>query len=75
MVMPPSTGRQEAEALAQNVPGERYDRVVRLAQAIFGAPIAALNLIGNESQFTVASVGYPKGETPAEDSVSRPWTS
>lgn len=69
MVMPPSTGRQEAEAVAHNVPEERYDRVVRLAQAIFGAPIAALNLIGNDSQFTVASVGYPKGETPAEDSV------
>lgn len=69
MVMPPSTGRQEAEAVGHNVPEERYDRVVRLAQAIFGAPIAALNLIGNDSQFTVASVGYPKGETPAEDSV------
>lgn len=69
MAMPPSTGRQEAEAVARNVPAERYDRVVRLAQAIFGAPIAALNLIGNESQFTVASVGYPKGETPVEDSV------
>lgn len=69
MAMPPSTGRQEAEAVAHNVPAERYDRVVRLAQAIFGAPIAALNLIGNESQFTVASVGYPTGESPAEDSV------
>lgn len=69
MVMPSSTARQEAEALARNVSSERYDRVVRLAQAIFGAPIAALNLIGNESQFTVASVGYPKGEMAAEDSV------
>ncbi|HEY3736406.1 MAG TPA: SpoIIE family protein phosphatase [Jatrophihabitans sp.] len=69
MVMPPSTGRQEAEALARSVPAERYNRVVRLAQAIFGAPIAALNLIGNDSQFTVASVGFPKGEMPAADSV------
>jgi phosphoserine phosphatase RsbU/P len=69
MVMPPSTGRQEAEAVAHSGPAERYDRVVRLAQAIFGAPIAALNLIGNDSQFTVASVGFPKGEMPAEDSV------
>ena len=71
MAMPPSTGRQEAEAIAQDVPAERYDRVVRLAQAIFGAPIAALNLIGNDSQFTVASVGFPKGEIPVEDSVCR----
>lgn len=69
--MPPSTGRQEAEALAQNVPAERYDRVVRLAQAIFGAPIAALNLIGNDAQLTVASVGFPKGELPVEESVCR----
>jgi serine phosphatase RsbU (regulator of sigma subunit) len=71
MAMPPSTARQEAEAVAQNVPEERYDRVVRLAQAIFGAPIAALNLIGNDSQFTVASIGFPKGESPVEDSVCR----
>lgn len=69
MAMPPSTGRQEAEAIAHHVPEERYDRFVRLAQAIFGAPIAALNLIGNDSQFTVASVGYPQGETPYEDSI------
>lgn len=69
MVMPPSTGRQEAEALARSAPTERYDRVLRLAQAIFGAPIAALNLIGNDSQFTVASIGFPKGQIPAEDSV------
>jgi len=67
--MPPSTGRREAEAIAHNAPAERYDRFVRLAQAIFGTPIAALNLIGNDSQFTVASVGFPKGEIPVEDSV------
>ncbi|AYG02079.1 hypothetical protein D7I44_00015 [Gryllotalpicola protaetiae] len=71
MALPASTGRHEAEAVALSVPGERYDRVVRLAQAIFGAPIAALNLIGQDSQFTVASVGYPKGETPVEDSICR----
>ncbi|GAA4156615.1 hypothetical protein GCM10022286_07120 [Gryllotalpicola daejeonensis] len=71
MQLPPSTGRLEAEAVARGVSAERYDRVVRLAQAIFGAPIAALNLIGNDKQFTVASVGYPKGEGPVEDSVCR----
>jgi phosphoserine phosphatase RsbU/P len=71
MVMPPNTGRQEAEAIAHSVPAQRYDRVVRLAQAIFGAPIAALNLIGNDSQFTVASVGIPRGEMPVEDSICR----
>lgn len=71
MAMPASTGRQEAEAVARTVPADRYDRVVRLAQAIFGAPIAALNLIGNDEQFTVASVGFPKGRVPLEDSVCR----
>jgi len=71
MVMPPSTARQEAEAVARSVPAERYDRFVRLAQAIFGAPIAALNLIGNDAQFTVASVGFPTGAMPVEDSVCR----
>ncbi|GAB3601270.1 PP2C family protein-serine/threonine phosphatase [Microbacterium tumbae] len=69
MAMPPSTARHEAEALASLVPSDRYDRVVRLAQAIFGAPIAALNLIGNDSQFTAASVGFPTGEIPVEDSA------
>jgi hypothetical protein len=67
--MTPTTGRQEAEAVARHASADRYDRFVRLAQAIFGAPIAALNLIGNDSQFTVASVGFPKGEIPVEDSV------
>lgn len=69
MAMLPSTGRQEAEAVARNASADRYDRFVRLAQAIFGAPIAALNLVGNESQYTVASVGFPRGEIPMEDSV------
>ncbi|MCL2394174.1 MAG: SpoIIE family protein phosphatase [Acidimicrobiaceae bacterium] len=69
MVMPPNTGQQEANAIAKSVPAERYDRFVRLAQALFGAPMAALNLIGNDKQFTVSSVGFPKGEIPVEDSV------
>lgn len=69
MVMPSSAGRHEAVAVAHNVPADRYDRVVRLAQAIFGAPIAALNLIGKDTQYTVASVGFPKGETAVEDSI------
>ena len=69
MAMAPSMGRQEAEALAHNVTADRYDRFVRLAQAIFGAPMAALNLIGNDTQFTVASVGFPKGEMPIDESI------
>ena len=70
MVMPPSSSRQEAEAIVRAVPMERYERIMQLVQAIFGTPIAALNLIGNSSQFTVAAVGYPTGEIPVEESVS-----
>lgn len=51
--------------------GERYQRVIRLAQAIFGAPIAALNLIGEEEQYTVAAVGAPTGSMPVEQSICR----
>ena len=69
MTMPPGVGRQEAEALAHSGAAERYDRVVRLAQAIFGAPIAALNLIGNDKQTTVASVGFRFTDVPVEESV------
>ncbi|MBO9578952.1 MAG: SpoIIE family protein phosphatase, partial [Microbacteriaceae bacterium] len=71
MVAQTSTGRREAEALARDVPADRYDRVVRLAQAIFGAPIAVLNLVGSEQQATIASVGLPKGEMPVEESICR----
>jgi serine phosphatase RsbU (regulator of sigma subunit) len=71
MVMPPSMPRLEAEAVANGLSAQRFERVVRLAQAVFGAPIAAFNLIGNDSQYTVASVGIPTGEIPVEDSVCR----
>ncbi|MCL1897343.1 MAG: SpoIIE family protein phosphatase [Micrococcales bacterium] len=67
--MPPGPGRQEAEVLALGLPEGRFDRIVRLAQAIFGAPIAELNLIGNEAQFSVATVGLPKGTAAIEDSI------
>ncbi len=62
--------RQEAESLA-NVGGERFDRVVRLAQAIFGAPIAALNLVGESRQYTVSAVGAPRRSIPLADSICR----
>ncbi|WP_188113528.1 PP2C family protein-serine/threonine phosphatase [Nocardioides humilatus] len=38
-------------------PEERFDRVVRLAQHIFNMPYVALNLIGEEEQFTKAATG------------------
>lgn len=64
-----TSSSHEAQAIAHNVPAEHYDRVVRLAQAIFATPIAVLNLVDRDSSFVVASVGFPLGEMPKEDSV------
>jgi len=64
------TSSQEADALAAAAEdGDRFDRVIRLAQAIFGAPIAALNLVGEEEQHTVAAIGAPTGDIPVGQSI------
>ncbi|MFC4616820.1 PP2C family protein-serine/threonine phosphatase [Cellulomonas algicola] len=63
-----STAAQEAERLAE-VPTERYDRIVRLAQAIFEVPIASLNLIGEDEQFAVAAVGTPTATYPLSAAI------
>src|SRR5918997_2146348 len=65
-----SVAVNEADRLAE-ASGDRYNRVVRLAQAIFGAPIAALNLIGETHQHTVAAVGAPTTSSPLTDSICR----
>jgi serine phosphatase RsbU (regulator of sigma subunit) len=65
-----SVAVNEADRLAE-ASGDRYNRVVRLAQAIFGAPIAALNLIGETHQHTVAAVGAPTTSSPLADSICR----
>ncbi|WP_165350380.1 PP2C family protein-serine/threonine phosphatase [Xylanimonas protaetiae] len=66
-----TTGQQHADALAAAPADGRYDRVVRLAQAIFGAPIAALNLLGEHEQHTVAAVGTPRASSPVSESICR----
>lgn len=63
-----TTPAQEADALA-GVGGERFDRVMRLTQAIFGTPITALNLVGEEVQHTVSALGVPRGTMPVEESI------
>lgn len=65
-----TTPAQEADLLAA-VADQRFDRVVRLTQAVFGTPIAALNLVGEHEQHTVAAVGAPMGSTPVGDSICR----
>lgn len=48
---------------------ERYDRVVRLAQQIFGVGAAAVNLVDADRQWTKAEVGLPGlVDTPRRDS-------
>ncbi|MER7797758.1 SpoIIE family protein phosphatase [Microbacterium sp. NPDC096154] len=60
----------EAERLAA-AGGDRFDRIIRLAQAFFRVPIAALNLVGQTEQFTVAAVGAPRGPHPLAQSICR----
>ncbi|WP_206051487.1 SpoIIE family protein phosphatase [Nocardioides ferulae] len=48
---------------ASGTSDERFDRVVRLAQKIFGVPMVAVNLIGADSQVTKAGVGI-EGSIP-----------
>jgi hypothetical protein len=58
----------EIERLA-SAGSERFDRVIRLTQAIFGAPIAALNLVTDALQFTVSAIGAPQGAHGIGDSI------
>jgi len=64
-----TTAPQLADAFAAAGGGERFDRVIRLAQAIFGTPIAALNLVGEDEQHTIAAVGMRTGDRPVEESI------
>jgi hypothetical protein len=46
---------------------ERFDRIVRLAQQVFGVPMAAVNFIETDRQWTKAQVGLPGLENTAPD--------
>ncbi|MBD8869652.1 PP2C family protein-serine/threonine phosphatase [Nocardioides donggukensis] len=46
---------------------ERYERIARMARRLFGVPIAAVNLVDDERQFTLAGYGLPSRNTPAPD--------
>ena len=47
---------------------ERFDRITRLAQYMFEAPIALISLIDKERQWSKSSAGLPAGETPRYNS-------
>lgn len=45
---------------------ERFDRIVRLAQQVFGVPMVAFNLLDAVRLDTIAAVGLPLGAHPRE---------
>ncbi|MCM3688114.1 PP2C family protein-serine/threonine phosphatase [Kocuria rosea] len=59
---------------------ERYDRIVRLAQQVFDVPMAAINLIDADRQWTKAEVGLdglesiPPGDSMCRHTVRSPGT-
>jgi GAF domain-containing protein len=69
---PGDTNTAEAERLAalhdyailDTAPEEAFDRVVRLAQTLFGLPIALVSLIDEKRQWFKARFGIDQQETP-----------
>lgn len=56
--------------LLDTPPEERFDRITRLAQQLFGVGTAGVNLVDRDRQFTKAAVGrLPLGDMPREDSL------
>lgn len=47
--------------------GERFDRVVRLAQQLFGVPVVAVNLVDERTQSSLAIAGFDHFEVPRID--------
>lgn len=49
---------------------ERFDRIVRTARNIFNVPMAAVNLVDTDRQWTKAEIGLPGPEdTPPEEAI------
>lgn len=53
-----------ATGLVDAPPQLRFDRVVRLARRVFDVPIAAVNLVEADRQFTLAGAGVGRGNLP-----------
>jgi diguanylate cyclase (GGDEF)-like protein len=49
-------------------PEERFDRIARLARALFGAPMVGVNLVDAERVWSKARIGLPAAETPRDTS-------
>jgi hypothetical protein len=46
---------------------ERFDRITRLAQRLFGLPIAAITLVDRDTQWLKSQVGFPFDRTSRAD--------
>jgi diguanylate cyclase (GGDEF)-like protein len=55
-----------ALALLDTDPDERFDRVTRLAQRLFGVPIALVSLVDDDRQWFKSRQGLDVAETPRE---------
>lgn len=55
--------------LLDSAPTERFQAIVRLCQLVFGVPMAAVNLIDKDRQFSVAQIGLHDGDTPRRESM------
>ena len=55
--------------LLDTEPEERFDRVVRLAQQLFGVPMVAVNLVDAGRQFTKSALGVPLGDASRQLSI------
>jgi PAS domain S-box-containing protein len=72
--MEPSDEAQRLAALhsleaLDTPPDARFDRLVKLAAALFGAPIAAVSLVDARRTWLKAAVGLEALETPREASI------
>ncbi|HEX4181509.1 MAG TPA: GAF domain-containing protein [Caulobacteraceae bacterium] len=70
--MPPEEAKRVAALKALNVldtaPEERFDRITRLAAALFDTPVALISLVDANRQWFKSSCGIPGGETPRDES-------
>src|SRR5437868_2149765 len=49
-------------------PEERFDRLTRLAQKVFGVPVAAITLLDHGRVWCKSCTGMPAGDTPRSES-------
>ncbi len=52
-------------------PEERFDRITRLAARLLDVPVAMINLLADDHQWTKAQHGIAADRTPLEDSICR----